>query len=193
MSQTRIPFRHIAVEGPIGVGKTSLVQLLGRRFEGVMILEDVTNPFLPSFYEGLPLVLVEARACGCRLVATDLPGIRERLLPVLGDELALVELPRLTGVDKPVAADLPAFIRADFEFHLAIADAGHNELLAQFYHLTRTLFKKVSYELISLPAVQEESIAIQAAVLMAIEARDPREARQAAEAHMQYIYRLLEQ
>ena len=72
------------------------------------------------------------------------------------------------------AADLPAFIRADFEFHLAIADAGHNELLAQFYHLTRTLFKEVSYELISLPAVQEESIAIQAAVLKAIEARDPR-------------------
>jgi len=90
------------------------------------------------------------------------------------------------------AADLPAFIKADFEFHLAIADAGHNELLAQFYQLTRTLFKEVSYELISLPAVQEESIEIQAAVLKAIEARDPHGARRAAEAHMQYIYRLLE-
>ena len=90
------------------------------------------------------------------------------------------------------ADDLPAFIRADFEFHLAIADAGHNELLAQFYHLTRTLFKEVSYELISLPTVQEESIDIQAAVLKAIEEHDPRQARQAAEAHMQYIYRLLE-
>jgi len=54
MNQARIPFRHIAVEGPIGVGKTSLVQLLGKRFEGVMILEDVTNPFLPAFYEGRP-------------------------------------------------------------------------------------------------------------------------------------------
>jgi DNA-binding FadR family transcriptional regulator len=91
------------------------------------------------------------------------------------------------------AADLPAFIKADFEFHLAIADAGHNELLAQFYQLTRTLFKEVSYELISLPAVQEESIEIQAAVLAAIEARDPQRARRAAEAHMQYIYRLLAQ
>jgi DNA-binding FadR family transcriptional regulator len=89
------------------------------------------------------------------------------------------------------ATDLPAFIRADFEFHLAIADAGHNELLAQFYHLTRTLFKEVSYELISLPNVQQESIEIQAAVLKAIEARDPQKARQAAEAHMQYIDRLL--
>jgi deoxyadenosine/deoxycytidine kinase len=54
MSTTKIPFRHIAVEGPIGVGKTSLVQLLADRFEGVMVLEDITNPFLPAFYEGRP-------------------------------------------------------------------------------------------------------------------------------------------
>jgi len=29
-----------------------LVQLLAERFEGVMVLEDITNPFLPAFYEG---------------------------------------------------------------------------------------------------------------------------------------------
>jgi deoxyadenosine/deoxycytidine kinase len=54
MSAPKIPFRHIAVEGPIGVGKTSLVQALADRFEGVMVLEDITNPFLPAFYEGRP-------------------------------------------------------------------------------------------------------------------------------------------
>jgi deoxyadenosine/deoxycytidine kinase len=54
MSARKLPFRHIAIEGPIGVGKTSLVQLLADRFEGVMILEDITNPFLPAFYEGRP-------------------------------------------------------------------------------------------------------------------------------------------
>ncbi len=54
MTKTTIPFRHIAVEGPIGVGKTSLVQLLADRFEGTMVLEDITNPFLPAFYEGRP-------------------------------------------------------------------------------------------------------------------------------------------
>jgi len=54
MSTAKIPFRHIAVEGPIGVGKTSLVQLLAERFEGVMVLEDIANPFLPAFYEGRP-------------------------------------------------------------------------------------------------------------------------------------------
>jgi deoxyadenosine/deoxycytidine kinase len=44
------PLRHIAVEGPIGVGKTSLVGLLAKRFSGTQILEDVTNPFLSDFY-----------------------------------------------------------------------------------------------------------------------------------------------
>lgn len=52
MTVPPLPFRHVAVEGPIGVGKTSLVQLLAERYEGVMVLEDITNPFLPSFYEG---------------------------------------------------------------------------------------------------------------------------------------------
>jgi len=49
-----LPVHHIAVDGPIGVGKTTLVEMLARRFEGVKILEDVTNPFLPAFYEDRP-------------------------------------------------------------------------------------------------------------------------------------------
>jgi glycosyltransferase involved in cell wall biosynthesis len=66
---------------------------------------------LPSFYEGVPLVLVEAAACGCRIVATDLPGVRERIAPVLGPWATLVAPPRLAGVDRPVPEDLPAFTR----------------------------------------------------------------------------------
>lgn len=65
---------------------------------------------LPSFYEGLPLVLVEAAACGCRLVATELRGIRETLAPALEPLLELIPLPRLSGVDTPVAEDLPGFV-----------------------------------------------------------------------------------
>ena len=64
---------------------------------------------LPSFFEGLPLVLVEALACGVRLVATDLPGVRE-LASVLGDHLDTVTLPRLVGPDEPNEQDLGAFV-----------------------------------------------------------------------------------
>lgn len=44
-------FRSIAVEGPIGVGKTSFVDLLARKFEAHKVLEDLENPFLQEFYE----------------------------------------------------------------------------------------------------------------------------------------------
>jgi len=54
MSEIPFPFKHVAVEGPIGVGKTSLVERLAARFSGVKVLEDVTNPFLEAFYKGIP-------------------------------------------------------------------------------------------------------------------------------------------
>ena len=50
-SEGDVPLRHVAIDGPIGVGKTSLVELLSRRFHGTKILEDVDNPFLPEFYK----------------------------------------------------------------------------------------------------------------------------------------------
>jgi glycosyltransferase involved in cell wall biosynthesis len=63
---------------------------------------------LPSFYEGLPLVLVEARAAGCRLVASDLAGVRA-LQPSLGSALTAVTMPRVE-VDHPYAEDVPQFV-----------------------------------------------------------------------------------
>ena len=67
---------------------------------------------LPSFYEGLPLVLVEALACGCRLVCSDLSGVRRVFGPPFAPVLDRVPLPRLIGPDAPVPEDLPAFVDA---------------------------------------------------------------------------------
>lgn len=45
-------FRHIVVEGPIGVGKTSLARKLAQRMDAEIVLENPEeNPFLPRFYE----------------------------------------------------------------------------------------------------------------------------------------------
>ena len=49
-SEGDVKLRHVAIDGPIGVGKTSLVELLAKRFHGTKILEDVDNPFLTDFY-----------------------------------------------------------------------------------------------------------------------------------------------
>ena len=44
--------RYIVVEGPIGVGKTSLVNALAKRYQARTVFEIVEeNPFLSSFYE----------------------------------------------------------------------------------------------------------------------------------------------
>jgi deoxyguanosine kinase len=50
MSSADIP-RYIVIEGPIGVGKTSLAKRLAGDFSGELLLEGVEeNPFLERFY-----------------------------------------------------------------------------------------------------------------------------------------------
>jgi glycosyltransferase involved in cell wall biosynthesis len=65
---------------------------------------------LPSLYEGVPLVAVEALACGCRPLLTDLPGVREELAPHLGEALLRIPAPRLLDVDRPDPGDLPRHV-----------------------------------------------------------------------------------
>ncbi|WBF69009.1 glycosyltransferase family 4 protein [Desulfovibrio subterraneus] len=80
---------------------------------------------LPSMFEGLPLVMLEALACGCRLVSTRLPGVEEAFAGLPETVLRMVELPHLHGADTPVADDEPAFTAA-------LADA-----LCEMVRLTR--------------------------------------------------------
>lgn len=48
----RMPQPYIAVEGPIGVGKTTLAKRLAELFDYQLLLEDAhKNPFLTKFYE----------------------------------------------------------------------------------------------------------------------------------------------
>jgi deoxyguanosine kinase len=43
---------YVAIEGPIGVGKTSLAQALGLRIGARIVLEDTdSNPFIARFYQ----------------------------------------------------------------------------------------------------------------------------------------------
>jgi len=73
------------------------------------LMNRCTVCVLPSFYEGVPLILAEALACGCRLVATDLPGVVDQLATPFAAAMDLIETPRLVGADVPDPDDLPVF------------------------------------------------------------------------------------
>ena len=76
------------------LGALSQVEL-ANRFKQAHIMA------LPSFYEGLPLVLLEALACNCRVVVTDLPGIRELVTKeaIYDGLVKLISMPPLSGPD----------------------------------------------------------------------------------------------
>ena len=87
--------------------------------------------------------------------------------------------------------DDAAFIEADLAFHIAAARAGHNQLLEQFYHLSRKLLEEVIAELIKMPSVKENAIRIQGEIAQAIEDHDIERARQATLDHMDIIEALI--
>jgi len=56
-----VAFHYLAIEGPIGVGKTRLAERLAARLEATTILEDTENPFLPDFYADRPGSALQAQ------------------------------------------------------------------------------------------------------------------------------------
>ena len=84
---------------------------------------------LPSFFEGIPLTVIEAFACGNRVVMTDLPGIKEWIASVSSDaDIRYVALPRMQNADEPLEEDLP-------EFEQRLADALKASILQKETHL----------------------------------------------------------
>jgi len=113
--------------------QAALADLLGRSHTFV----------LPSFFEGLPLVLFEALASGCSLVATGLPGVEEVFNDLDNRVIRKVSLPRMRCVDIPHPDDEDRFVRdlaqalqeqmdavrSGFD---VLAQAEVNDLLARF-------------------------------------------------------------
>ncbi len=86
-------------------------------FTGVLSLDGLVKGYqrshifvLPSFFEGLPLVSLEACACGCVCVMTALPGVREWYTKNAPNApIIFVDAPKMDTIDKPCAKSLPAF------------------------------------------------------------------------------------
>ena len=54
-------FRYIAVEGPVGAGKTALAERLGARLDANVVLEETENPFLADLYADRPGAALQAQ------------------------------------------------------------------------------------------------------------------------------------
>lgn len=96
---------------------------------------------LPSFFEGIPLTVIEALACGDRVVMTDLPGIKEWITSVSSNaDVRYVTLPRMRNADEPLEEDLP-------EFERKLADALKASVLQKETHLADV--SQISWEAIA--------------------------------------------
>jgi deoxyguanosine kinase len=47
-----VEFRYLAIEGPVGVGKSRLAERLATRLDATLVLDETDNPFLADFYAG---------------------------------------------------------------------------------------------------------------------------------------------
>jgi glycosyltransferase involved in cell wall biosynthesis len=79
-----------------GWAKEGILEAWGWRDDMPAVFAQAQIACLPSYHEGLPRALLEAAACGCAIVASDIPGCREivehgrtGLLVPVRDEVAL--------------------------------------------------------------------------------------------------------
>ena len=103
--------RRVTVHGPVSQDRLAEIMKASHLF------------VLPSLFEGLPLVVLEALASGCRIVATNLPGVGDIIDGRRTDFIDLVATPRLRHVDQPLKAD-------ESRFEKNLADALQRQISA---------------------------------------------------------------
>lgn len=80
-----------------------------KELAGIMRESDVF--VLPSYFEGLGLVLIEAMACGLVPISTDLPGVQEWMNGAIKDNNVIyVPQPDMETDDKPYDYALPGYV-----------------------------------------------------------------------------------
>lgn len=88
------------------------VRFLGRLSQDDLIAAYNNSDLfvLASFSEGLPLTVIEAMACGCKVIVTDLPGIRPWIESnVEHAPIYYLEPPEMVNTDEPLPESLKLF------------------------------------------------------------------------------------
>jgi glycosyltransferase involved in cell wall biosynthesis len=101
------------------------VEWWGQRQDMTAVYAAAHIVCLPSYREGLPTALLEAAACGCALVATDVPGCRE---VVRDGDTGLLVSPR----DPQALAQALREILFDAPQRARFSERAHKRIVAEF-------------------------------------------------------------
>ena len=76
------------------------------------LLREADIFVLPSYFEALGLIAIEALACHRLVVASQIDGLEKLLGPEIKEKhlIEFTKLPRIYDVDKPVKEDIPAYV-----------------------------------------------------------------------------------
>lgn len=116
--------------------KAGLLQWLGHVDDMPALLRSADVVVLPSYREGLPKGLIEAAACGCALITTDVPGCRE-VVSADGSDGLLVPMR-----DAVALADAIERLASDPALRARLGAAARDKALAEFdesWVISRTL------------------------------------------------------
>ncbi len=121
--------------------------------------------------------VIEARICvESKLAALAAERATDDEIAAIGDCLAAL---------RASMHDAEEYGRRDFEFHMAIARAGHNQILANVVESLRQILYMWMVEVFAALPDRADSIADHEAMYEAIRARDPDKARRVIETSMQ--------
>ncbi len=89
------------------------IKFLGKikQTELAEIFRDTHIFILPSFFEGLPLVVIEALASGCNVITTDIPGVSEWIGEEINTsgKISYIDLPKMKNIAIPYEDELPKY------------------------------------------------------------------------------------
>lgn len=103
---------------------------------------------LPSFYEGLPLVIIESLACGLKVLCTDIPGVKDWLgRGILSSGIVkFIDLPPMKSIDVPNEDYIHEFEESIALGICSIAEI--NDIEFDYNHVDRMSWDKIFFKIV---------------------------------------------
>lgn len=124
--------------------KSGIVEWWGRRDDMPKVFANAHIVCLPSHREGLPMVLIEAAACGRPIVTTDTPGCRDVVRHGLNGLLAPVNNPKRLAEAIRTLIESPALRKQMGEMgrNIAVNEFSESRINAETLQVYNDLLKE---------------------------------------------------